>query len=106
MQSKRDIGIMRAEKRGKNEGERDKMLENTEIVKEKTQQTLGAVHTHTHTHTHTHLFLQKNCWTAWRELYFTNLECSLVKCGNKSNLIKIQEGRNTFIGDIKKTDYK
>ena len=52
MQSKRDIGIMRAEKRGKNEGERDKMLENTEIVKEKTQQTLGAVHTHTHTHTH------------------------------------------------------
>ena len=48
MQSKRDIGIMRAEKRGKNEGERDKMLENTEIVKEKTQQTLGAVHTHTH----------------------------------------------------------
>ena len=41
-----------------------------------------------------------------RELYFTNLECSLVKCGNKSNLIRIQGGRNTFIGSIKKTDYK
>ena len=27
------------------------MLENTEIVRERTQQTLGAVHTHTHTHT-------------------------------------------------------
>ena len=26
------------------------MLENTEIVRERTQQTLGAVHTHTHTH--------------------------------------------------------
>ena len=25
------------------------MLENTEIVRERTQQTLGAVHTHTHT---------------------------------------------------------
>ena len=59
MQSKRDIGIMRAEKRGKNEGERDKMLENTEIVKEKTQQTLGAVHTHTHTHTHTSILTEE-----------------------------------------------
>ena len=35
MQSKRDIGIMRAEKRRKNEGERAKMLENTEIVRER-----------------------------------------------------------------------
>ena len=41
-----------------------------------------------------------------RELYFTNIECSLVKRGSISNLIKIQEGRNTFIGSIKKTDYK
>ena len=41
-----------------------------------------------------------------RELYFTNIECGLVKRGKKSNLIKIQEGRNTFIGCIKKTDYK
>ena len=32
------------------------MLENTEIVRERTQQTLGAVHTHTHTHTHTHIY--------------------------------------------------
>ena len=37
-----------------------------------------------------------------RELYFTNIECSLFECGSISNLIKIQEGRNTFIGDIKK----
>ncbi len=41
-----------------------------------------------------------------RELYFTNIEYSLVRCGNKINLIKIQEGRNTFIGVIKETDYK
>ena len=41
-----------------------------------------------------------------RELYFTNIECGLVKHGNKSNLIETQEGRNTFIGCIKKTDYK
>ena len=32
------------------------MLENTEIVRERTQQTLGAVHTHTHTHTHTYIY--------------------------------------------------
>ena len=37
-----------------------------------------------------------------RALYFTNIECSLVKYGNKSNLIKTLEGRNTFISDIKK----
>ena len=41
-----------------------------------------------------------------RELYFTNIECGLVKRGKKSNLIKTQEGRNTFIGSIKITDYK
>ena len=41
-----------------------------------------------------------------RELYFTNIKCSLIKCVNKSNLIKIQKGRNTFIGSIKITDYK
>ena len=41
-----------------------------------------------------------------RELYFTNIKCSLIKCVNKSNLIKIQKGRNTFIGSIKKTDYE
>ena len=41
-----------------------------------------------------------------RELYFTNIKCGLVKYGNKSNLIKTQEGINTFIGDIKKADYK
>ena len=41
-----------------------------------------------------------------RKLYFTNIECGLVKHGNKSNLIETQEGRNTFIGCIKKTDYK
>ena len=41
-----------------------------------------------------------------RELYFTNIEYSLVRCGNKINLIKIQEGRNTFIVSIKKTDYE
>ncbi len=35
MKSKKDIGIMRAEKRRKNEGERAKMLENTEIVRER-----------------------------------------------------------------------
>ena len=35
MQSKRDIGIMKAEKRRKNEGERAKMLESTEIVRER-----------------------------------------------------------------------
>ena len=35
---------MGTEKRRKNEGERAKMLENTEIVREKTQQTLGAVY--------------------------------------------------------------
>lgn len=40
-----------------------------------------------------------------RELYFTNIKCGLVKYGNKSNLIKTKEGRNTFIGDIKETDY-
>ena len=38
-----------------------------------------------------------------RELYFTNIEYSLVSI---SNLIKIQEGRNTFIVSIKKTDYE
>ena len=37
-----------------------------------------------------------------RELYFTNIECSLVKHGSISNLIKIHGSRNTFIGDIKK----
>ena len=41
-----------------------------------------------------------------REPYFTNIECGFVKRGNKSNLIETQEGRNTFIGCIKKTDYK
>ena len=41
-----------------------------------------------------------------RELYFTNIECGFVKRGKKSNLIKTQEGRNTFIGSIKITDYK
>ena len=41
-----------------------------------------------------------------RELYYSKIECSLIKHGSISNLIKIQEGRNTFIGDIKKTDYK
>ena len=35
MQSKRNIGIMGTEKRRKNEGERAKMLENTEIVRER-----------------------------------------------------------------------
>ena len=35
MQSKRDIDIMRVEKRRKNEGERVEMLESTEIVKER-----------------------------------------------------------------------
>ena len=34
MQSKRDIDIMRVEKRRKNEGERVEMLESTEIVRE------------------------------------------------------------------------
>ena len=38
--------------------------------------TVGGVHTHTHTHTHT------------------------------GNFRKIEEGRNTFIKDKKKTDYK
>ena len=33
-------------------------------------------------------------------------ERAIVRCGNKINLIKIQEGRNTFIGVIKETDYK
>ena len=37
-----------------------------------------------------------------RELYFTNIECSLFEHGSISKVIKIQEGRNTFIGDIKK----
>ena len=41
-----------------------------------------------------------------RELYFTNIKCSLIKRVNNSNLIKIQEGRNIFIGSIKKTDYE
>ena len=41
-----------------------------------------------------------------RELYFTNIKCGFIKHSNKSSLIKIQEGRNTFIGSIKKTDYK
>ena len=41
-----------------------------------------------------------------RELYFTNIECGLVKHGNKSKLIETQKGRNTFIGGIKITDYK
>lgn len=41
-----------------------------------------------------------------RALYFTNIECSLFEHGSISNLIKIQEGRNTFIGSIKKTDYE
>ena len=41
-----------------------------------------------------------------RELYFTNIECSLFEHGSISNLIKIQEGRNTFIVSIKKTDYE
>ena len=35
MQSKRDIDIMRVEKRRKNEGERVEMLESTEIVRER-----------------------------------------------------------------------
>ena len=35
-----------------------------------------------------------------RELYFTNIECSLLRCGNKSNLIKIQGGRDTFLVGI------
>ena len=41
-----------------------------------------------------------------RELYFTNIKCSFVKHDNIGNLIKIQGGRNTFIGSMKKTDYK
>ena len=41
-----------------------------------------------------------------REPYFTNIECSLFEHGSISNLIKIQEGRNTFIVSIKKTDYE
>ena len=41
-----------------------------------------------------------------RELYFTNIECSLFEHGSISKLIKIQEGRNTFIVSIKKTDYE
>ena len=41
-----------------------------------------------------------------RELYFTNIECSLFECGSINNLIKMQKGRNTFIGSIKKTDYE
>ena len=41
-----------------------------------------------------------------RELYFSKIECSLVKRGSISNLIRIQEGRNTYIGSIKKTDYE
>ena len=41
-----------------------------------------------------------------RELYFTNIKCGFIKHDRISNLIKIQEGRNTFIGSIKKTDYK
>lgn len=41
-----------------------------------------------------------------RELYFTNIECSLFEHGSISNVIKIQEGRNTFIVSIKKTDYE
>ena len=35
MQSKREIDIMRVEKRRKNEGERVEMLESTEIVRER-----------------------------------------------------------------------
>lgn len=35
-----------------------------------------------------------------RELYFTNIEYSLLKCGNKSNLIKTQGGRDTFLVGI------
>ena len=37
-----------------------------------------------------------------RERESTNIECSLVKHGSISNLIKIHGSRNTFIGDIKK----
>ena len=37
-----------------------------------------------------------------RELYFTNVKCNLVKHGNKSKLIKVQKGKNTFICGIKR----
>ena len=47
-----------------------------EHVKMTKAKTVAGVHTHTHTHTHT------------------------------CNFIKIEEGRNTFIKDIKMTDYK
>lgn len=35
-----------------------------------------------------------------RELYFTNIEYGLIKCGKKSNLINVLEGRSTFISNI------
>ena len=54
-------------KKEKKQRRRSKMIENTEKVRSKTQQTLEAVHTHTHTHTHTHIyFLQNHYWTMWQ----------------------------------------
>ena len=44
MQSKRDIDIMRVEKRRKNEGERVEMLESTEIVKKRERESYNLNH--------------------------------------------------------------
>ena len=55
------------------------MLENTEIVRGKTQQTLGAVHTHTHTHTHIYSYRRIAGQSGERERELVSLSQQLKK---------------------------
>ena len=70
-------------------------------------ESLGAV---THTHTHKYIYRKENnarVESAYStELYFTNLKSNLLKYSNTINFIEKIKGRNTFVVDIKKADYK
>ena len=73
------------------------------MISERTKMlgSLDAVHTHTHTHTNI-LTKRIGGQSGERRILYSTWELSTLQ----SNLIKINEGRNTFICDSKKTDYK
>lgn len=72
------------------------------MISERTKMlgSLDAVHTHTHTHQYSYKRIGGQ--SGERRILYSTWELSTLQ----SNLIKINKGRDTFICNIKKADYK